>query len=321
MSPGFFLRFRSHRDYMPPTVSSSLHATASGIVAILLAAACWGSSGIFIKLIMVAGPFSSLFLAFWRDAAAFLVFFTLALCIGHRQLLIRRKDWPWLAGMGISLGIFHVALNLGYQLNGAAITTIQQAAMPAIVLVVARFIWQEPLTRLKIFSLVLIGVGTILVSGLLETGAPEVTAGSILVGFLVPSLYAGWSLFGKALRSGYSAVATLAWAFGIAALILLPCLLITGDLLPAKVPAITLVWFACLICISTAGGFFAFTYALGKLPAGIATILVMSEIAFAVAYARLFLGETLAQAEIVGALVVVIGVIILLAPIRPVSHQ
>jgi drug/metabolite transporter (DMT)-like permease len=40
----------------------------------------------------------------------------------------------------------------------------------------------------------------------------------------------------------------------------------------------------------------------------------MSEIAFAVFYAHLFLGETLAPIEIAGALVVVAGVIILLAP-------
>jgi DME family drug/metabolite transporter len=301
---------------MPPTESAQIRPTLSGILAILLAAACWGASGIFVKLIIAAGPISSLYLAFWRDAAAFLVFFTLALCIGHRRLRIRRKDWPWLAGMGVSLGVFHVALNLGYRLNGAAITTIQQAAMPAMVLVAARFIWHEPLTGLKIFSLVLIGAGTILVSGLLQTGAPHVTAGSILVGFLVPGLYAGWSLFGKALRSGYSAVVTLAWAFAIAALVLLPFQLFTGDLLPPPVAPMAFVWFGGLIVISTAGGFFAFTFALGRLPAGIASLVVMSEIAFAVVYARLFLGETLSPIEIAGAVVVVAGVIILLAPGR-----
>ncbi|MBR9987349.1 MAG: hypothetical protein KFF68_15705 [Desulfosarcina sp.] len=40
----------------------------------------------------------------------------------------------------------------------------------------------------------------------------------------------------------------------------------------------------------------------------------MSEIAFAVFYARLFLGETLAPIEITGALVVVAGVLFWLAP-------
>ncbi len=83
------------------------------------------------------------------------------------------------------------------------------------------------------------GIVAVLVSGLLQVGAPEVTAGSILVGFLVPALYAGWSLFGKALRTGYSAVGILSWAFGIAALILLPFQIVTGNLLPSPVPAIS----------------------------------------------------------------------------------
>jgi hypothetical protein len=56
-----------------------------------------------------------------------------------------------------------------------------------------------------------------------------------------------------------------------------------------------LIWFGGLIGISTVFPFFAFTFALGRLPAGIVSILVMSEIAFAVVYARLFLGETLVR--------------------------
>jgi drug/metabolite transporter (DMT)-like permease len=299
---------------MPIVQLDRIRTAVSGIAAVLLAAACWGGSGIFVKLIMAASPVSSLCLAFWRDAAALAVFSALAMGRDRKRVKIRRPDWPGLVGMGISLGVFHVALNLGYRLNGAAITTIQQAAMPAIVLIVARMVWREPITGLKLLSLIIISMGTVMVSGLLQVGTPDVTAGSILVGFLVPALYAGWSLFGKALRAGYSAVVILAWAFGIAALVLLPFQFITGGFLPSTVPAASLIWFGGLIGISTVFPFFAFTFALGRLPAGIVSILVMSEIAFAVVYARLFLGETLSGVEIIGALVVVAGVIILLAP-------
>jgi drug/metabolite transporter (DMT)-like permease len=312
---------------MPTVKPGTIQATITGTIAVLLAAACWALSGIFVKLIMVDDQVSSLTLAFWRDTAAFVVFLILAVGTECKGLAIRRSDWPVIAGMGVSLGVFHVALNLGFRLNGAAITTIQQAAMPAIVLVVARMVWKEPLTGLKIFSLIIIAMGTVLVSGLISAGAPEVSVASIAVGFLVPALYAGWSLFGKSLRSGYSAVVTLAWAFGIAALILLPCQLFTGSLLPPPVPAIAYLWFGGLIGISTVFAFFVFTFALGRLEAGIASILAMSEIAFAVFYAHLFLGETLALIEIAGALVVVAGVILLLAPgvstkaIRPYPHR
>ncbi|HSO18470.1 MAG TPA: DMT family transporter [Desulfosarcina sp.] len=286
---------------MADVESGGRAAILSGIAAVLAAAASWGASGIFVKFIMAASPVTSLCLAFWRDAAAFVVFFALALKLYRRRIRIRRGDWPQLAGMGICLGIFHVALNAGYRLNGAAVTTIQQAAMPAIVLAASRFIWKEPLSGFKVFSLVLIAGGTVLVSGIIEADAPDVDPMGILVGFLVPALYAGWSLFGKALRGGYNAVVTLTWAFGIAALILLPFQLTTGDFILPPISPAALAWFAGLIGLSTVFAFFIFTYALGRLPAGVASILVMSEIVFAVVYAHLLLGEVLTPLDIIGA--------------------
>jgi DME family drug/metabolite transporter len=297
---------------MAASSSSPVRITVSGVIAVLTAAACWGASGIFVKLILSAGPISPLNLAFWRDAAAFVVFLFLAQFFERGRIMVPKSAWPWVAAMGICLGSFHVVLNIGYLLNGAAITTVQQAAMPAIVLVAARIIWKEPLTGLKLFSLLLIGIGTLLVSGLLRAGAPNVTAGSILVGFCVPAFYAAWSLFGKRLRSNHSAVVTLTWAFGIAAIVLLPFQLVMGSLRPPPVPVKAFLQFAGLIGISTA--FFAYIFGLGRLPAGIATILVMSEIAFAVLYARLFLGEVLTNLEVVGALLVGMGVVVLAAP-------
>ncbi len=299
---------------MAPSSFSSARLTVSGIMAVLAAAACWGASGIFVKLILSSAPVSPLNLAFWRDAAAFAVFFFLARIFERGRVMVPKSAWPWLVAMGVCLGSFHVVLNLGYLLNGAAITTVQQAAMPAIVLVAARIVWKEPLTGLKLFSLLLIGNGTLLVSGLLRAGAPNVTATSILVGFFVPAFYAAWSLFGKRLRSSHSAVVTLTWAFGIAAMVLLPFQLFTGSIWPTSLPVKACLQFAGLIGISTVAAFFAYTFGLGRLPAGVATILVMSEIAFAVFYARFFLGEVLSDLEVAGALLVVMGVLVLAAP-------
>ena len=293
---------------MAPTNLAPIRISVTGVMAVLFAAACWASSGIFVKQILVSGPVSPLLLAFWRDTAAFAVFLVLFLSVGPRTLRVKREDLVWLAGMGLSLGVFHVTLNLAYIINGVSITTIQQAAMPAIVLVAARFIWKEALTGIKLFSLVIITAGIILVSGLLQSNLPDVTAGGILVGFLVPALYAAWSLFGKSLRSGYSALTTLTWAFGIAALVLLPCQLVTGVFLPPPVPAIAYLWFTGLICISTAAGFLAFIFALGRLPAGTATLLIMTEIVFAVGFAYVILNETLSKTDIVGALLIMMGV-------------
>jgi drug/metabolite transporter (DMT)-like permease len=54
------------------------------------------------------------------------------------------------------------------------------------------------------------------------------------------------------------------------------------------------------------------TYALGRLPASVATILLMSEIAFVAAYAYILLEERLTVSQLLGAALVVGGVLLLL---------
>jgi drug/metabolite transporter (DMT)-like permease len=73
-----------------------------------------------------------------------------------------------------------------------------------------------------------------------------------------------------------------------------------------------LLWFAGLIAVSTLLPFFVYTLALGWLPASVASILAMSEIAFVAVYAYTLLGERLTSSQILGAALVVCGVLLLL---------
>lgn len=280
-----------------------------GYLAVLAAAALWGTSGIFVKLIVDSSNVSATALAFWRDISTFTVLLTGGLLFNRRKLRVKRVDLPWLAGMGVSLGIFHVGWNLGVVLNGAAVTTVQQAAMPAIVAVVAWFIWQEPLTWRKILAIILTFVGTVLVSGVAESGQTEFTTAGLLVGLGVPIFYAGWNLFGKKLRSGYDALVVLTYAFGFATLVLLPFQFFIIQ--PFPVPPITYLWFAGLIFGATLGGFVTYLFSLGRLQASVASILAMSEIAFVAVYAYFLLGERMTLTQIVGTILVVSGVVIL----------
>lgn len=280
-----------------------------GYLAILAAAACWGTSGIFIKLVVNSSGISATALAFWRDLTTFILLVTGGLIFNPGRLVIKRADIGWLIAMGTSLGIFHIFWNLGVVLNGAAVTTVQQAAMPAIVTVVAWFIWQESLTWRKILAICLTFVGTALVTGLAELERANVTFFSIWVGFGVPLLYAAWSLFGKKIRSQYDALVVLTYAFGIAALILFPLQFFTPQ--PFPVSPISYLWFAGLIIIATIMGFVAYTFGLGRLPASVVSILAMTEIAFVAVYAYILLGERLTFSQGLGTVLVVVGVLLL----------
>ena len=288
-----------------PPVNSEL----VGSLGVLLAAAAWGTSGIFVKLIAAEMEVSALALAFWRDITTFTVLLTGLGVFRRSWLRVRREDLRWLVGLGASLGIFHVFWNLAVFVNGAAVATVQQAAMPAIVAIVAWFLWRESLTWNKIIAILLTFVGTVLVSGLDVLGQVRLSAGGLFIGLGVPITYASWTLFGKKARETYNPLTTLTYAFGFGALVLLPFQAFTPQ--PWPVSGLALTWFAALIVVSTILSFASYTFALGRLPASVASILAMSEIAFVAVYAYVLLGERLTPSQVLGAGLVIGGVVLL----------
>ena len=278
-------------------------------LAVILAAASWGLSGVFVKLVGLEIEISALALAFWRDLVTFLVLFAGVGLFRRDWLRVRRADLRWLAALGGSLGIFHVFWNLGVFLNGAAVATVQQAAMPAIVAVIAWLVWHESLTWTKIVAIILTFLGTVLVSGLDVLGQAHLSVSGFLVGLAIPVTYAAWNLFAKKARETHNPFTTITYGFGFGALVLLPLQPFTPQ--PWPVPLAALAWFAGLIIIATLIPFLVHTYALGRLPASVASILLMSEIAFVAAYAYILLGERLTASQLLGAALVVGGVLLL----------
>ncbi|MFO7741517.1 MAG: DMT family transporter [Anaerolineae bacterium] len=280
-----------------------------GSLAVLLATACWGTSGLFVKLILAEQQVSAFALAFWRDLSTFVVLLVGLRLLRPRWLRVRRQDVRWLFGLGVSIGVFHIFWNLAVFLNGAAVATVQQAAMPAIVAIAAWLIWGEPLTGPKILAIVLTFVGTILVSGVSVLGEADLTLSGFFVGLGTPILYAAWNLFIKKIRKGYNPLTTLTYGFGFGALVLLPIQLFTPQ--PQALPPSTLLYFAGLIGLATIGGFSIYTFGLGRLQASVATILAMVEIPIVALYAYVLLGERMTIDQIIGSALVVCGVLML----------
>jgi drug/metabolite transporter (DMT)-like permease len=281
----------------------------AGSLLVIVASACWGTSGIFVKLITVDTGVSAISLAFWRDTSTFAVLFLGLVLFRRDWLRVARSDLPWLVGMGASLGIFHVFWNLNVFINGVAVATVQQAAMPAIVTVAAWLLWHESLSWSKIVAIVLTFAGTVLVSGLDVLGESQLTLIGLLVGFGTPTFYASWNLFGKKARQTNNPVTSLTYTFGFGALILFPLQFFTSQ--PFPVGTTALLWFVALIGLSTIIPFTIYTFALGRLPASVASILAMSEIAFVAVYAYVLLQERLTASQILGAALVVTGVLLL----------
>ena len=280
-----------------------------GSLAVLAATACWATSALFVKLILASQDVSALALAFWRDLATFV---TLSVGLGilrPKWLRIKREDIGWLVGLGASIGIFHIFWNLAVFLNGAAVATVQQAAMPAVVAIVAWLIWRESLTGRKGLAIVLTFAGTVLVCGINVIGQADLTLPGLLVGLLLPITYAAWNLFVKKVRGTYNPFTALTYGFGFAALVLLPVQLFTPQ--PSGLPASVFLYFLGLVGISTIGGFAIYTSALGRLQASVASILAMAEIPIVGIYAILLIGERMTIDQLIGSALVVGGVLLL----------
>lgn len=295
--------------------SSGVRASAppamTGYLAVLLAAACWATSGLFVKLILASSDLSAVVVAFWRDLVSFAA---LLVCVGALRpawLRVQRRDLAWLVALGASLGANHALWNLGVMLNGLAVATVQQSAMPAIVAVVAWFAWREPLTWRKALAIVLVMAGTALVSSLDQPGAAGATPWGFLVGLGIPVAYAGWNLLSKKVRQRCNVPTMLTYAFGFSALVLLPSQLLGSPPRTAACSSTNLLRFAGLIGLSTLLPFLVYTWTLRRMPASVATILAMAEIPAAALYAHLWLDEQMAPSQVLGAALVVLGVALL----------
>lgn len=284
-----------------------MNLKALGTAAVIAAAAAWGMSGIFITVIIHESQASSIALAFWRDLFGCATFTAFTLLTRPQNLKVAKKDLVWIISMGFGLGAFHILYNQSILLNGAAVTTVQQAAMPAVVSIAALYLWKEPLTREKLFSMGLIFLGTTLASGLNLFELEKTNFSGLLVGFIVPILYASWTLCGKRVVPIYGAFASLALAFGVATLMLLPLQFFATQPFPVNTSIATA--FFGLIALSTFGGFSLYMMGLNHVQAGVASILVMSEVLFAGVYAFFLLGERLNTLQILGAILVITGVV------------
>jgi drug/metabolite transporter (DMT)-like permease len=281
----------------------------SGILIVISAAACWGMSGIFINLIIRETELSAVGLAFWRDLTTSLLLLLGILIIKPRLLIIKRKDLPWLIGMGaISIGIFHVFWNKAVVMIGASLATVVQCNAPIFVTIMAWFLFREEITSRKIIAVILAVVGTVMVSGINNVGEWKIEPVGLLIALGSAITYGSLSLFGKKLSGDYSAWTIMFYIFTFGTLTLFTVQLGQPDPWPSSPNFLPL--FVGFVVISTIVGFSLYTTSLKFLPASVASITATSEIFFASILAYIFLQERMDIWQILGSVLIIIGVVL-----------
>jgi drug/metabolite transporter (DMT)-like permease len=295
----------------------------SGYTIALISAAILSTTAVFIRHLTQSYQVPALVLAFWRD-----VFVSLALLLVFRLaqpalLAIRRPQLKYLLLYGSMLAVFNSAWTLSVAFNGASVATVLAYCSAAFTALLGWWFFKESLYPVKVAAVVICLAGCVLVAEALDPAAWRLNLPGILTGVLSGLMWALYSLMGRsAARRGLNPWTTLFYTFTFAGAFLLVFNLLPGGLLPgaAARPA-ELFWlgqswagWGILILLAvgpTLAGFGLYNVALTSLPSSVVNLIATSEPVFTALIAYLFLGERLNGVQILGALLVLGGVVLL----------
>jgi drug/metabolite transporter (DMT)-like permease len=271
--------------------------------ALLLGATCIALSPIFVRL-SEAGPTAS---AFWRVALAVPALWALYFLKSKPKTRRYSGKWPLLLAAGFAfagdLGFWHASIQLTSVANS---TLLANLASIFVTLAAWIFLRQRPSGQfLAGLAAALAGVA-LLVHTSLEFSATGL-AGDAL-GVVTAMFYAGYILAVKGLRDrGETTLYLMAVTTTITALLLFPAALASGE---PMLPQSAYGWWVLigLALISHASGQGLIAYALAHLPAAFSSVSLLFQPVMAALFAWVLLAEPLVALQIVGGVVVLVGI-------------
>jgi len=306
--------------------SSSLSQQFSrGYVIAILSAAVLSTTAIFIRYLTVTFQIPALVLAFWRDV---FVVLTLLICLGVlRPGLIRVKQHhlSFLILYGLMLAIFNALWTLSVAENGASIATVLVYSSAAFTAVLGWGLLDEKLSWMKFLAVCLTITGCALVAGVFDQVNIRPILPGVLAGVLSGLWYSIYSLMGRtAAMRGLNPWTTLLYTFGFAALFLIGINLLPVPHVPGSASQLDEMlwladawsgWFVLILLAAgpTVAGFGLYNVSLSLLPSSVANLIMTLEPVFTTAIAYILLGERLLNTQIIGSLLIMVGVVALRA--------
>jgi len=296
--------------------------TARGYLIALAATIIWSTTGPFISYLVTTYGLPSLVLAFWRDLFVAFGMFIGLLIFSRKLFVLDRRHWGFMVWYGVSLAIFNSMWTFSVQYNGAAVATVLAFSSPAMTAVLSRIIFKETFNGIKIISIALSFVGTILVAGAADPAAWKLNPLGIIFGLLTGLMFAIYNLQGKAAADRHiDSWTALLYSFASATFFLF-FFNIASDLFITKQPAFSnLMWLGnslpgwgllfFLGVAPTLGGFGLYTLSIRYLSPTISNLVATLEPVFTAAWSYLFLSEMMTGVQLGGSLLLLFGVILL----------
>jgi len=300
---------------------SNTSSFTRGYIIALVATILWSTTGPIISYLNKTYALPSLVLAFWRDLFVSLGMIAGLLIFSRDRLHLSREHWAFLAFYGLTVAIFNSMWTFSVQFNGAAVATVLAFSSPAMTAILSRIIFKETFNRVKIISILLSLVGTILVSGAADPSAWRLNPAGIIFGLLTGLFFAFYNLEGKVASDRHiDSWTALLYSFGAATVFLFlfnigmnsfkgeslfSNFLWLGDAIPGWVILFL------LGVAPTLGGFGLYTLSIRSLSPTVANLIATLEPALTSIWAFLFLNEVLGGMQLTGSMFIFAGVILL----------
>lgn len=287
-----------------------MRGSRGAVLATLGAGLLWGSSFTVIKLgLATIDPYWFVFLRFATASLLALAYLATAGRLRDVAVLLRNPLVIW-------LGVTN-AVGFVFQFKGQTMTTASHAALiinscTIYVAIASRFVFRERFGALKTLAVAMGMIGVFLVTTGGRLGSP---IGPMLRGDLLVLVGAfTWAAFilldKRILQSTAVDVRSLTGAMVVVTgLTALPCALILGrSSFPAASPEWWTIPYTAVFC--TVLPFFLWTWGLKRITATASSVIMLSEVVFALALASAILGESLSPAGFAGSALIIVAVLL-----------
>ena len=296
--------------------------SSRGFIIALVATIIWSTTGPLISYLVTTYGLPSLVLAFWRDLFVAFGMLVGLLVFSRERLVLERRHWGFMVWYGVSLAVFNSMWTFSVQYNGAAVATVLAFSSPAMTAILSYFIFKERFNGIKIISIALSLIGTILVAGAADPAAWKLNPLGIIFGLLTGLMFAIYNLQGKAAADRHlDSWTALLYSFASATFFLF-FFNLGSDLFITQDPALSnLMWLGnslpgwgllfFLGVAPTLGGFGLYTLSIRYLSPTISNLVATLEPVFTAALSYIFLSEMMTGVQIGGSLLLLFGVILL----------
>ncbi|MFD8692032.1 DMT family transporter [Streptomyces sp. NPDC059651] len=281
---------------------------------LIIAGVAWGTAGAAASLVFEASDLGPLALSFWRCAGGLVLLLAALLLRPGRAATVAesgRRRLLRVLGTGIGLAVFQTAYFAAVQATGLAVgTVVTLGAGPVLIAVGARLTMGE---RLGLGGLAAVaGALTGLAVLVLGDDAGTVRPAGIALALLSAAGYAAITLLTRWLgRDGRGAdpLGTSAWAFAVAAVILLPMAAGEGLVPQTDHPAQVVTLLVYVAAIPTALAYALYFAGAAVVRAATVSVIMLLEPVSAAAIAVVVLREQLTPATVAGTLLLLTAVV------------